>query len=310
MDNRTRFYCWIIGKLEKRRMTFEEISDEWKESNSNAYGEALSLRTFHRYRDEIRSQFGLGIECDKKDGYRYYIERDNYVNNEITDWMLSTLRLASLGDMLKYHSKVILEQPPRNSEYLDVILGAIDKSYWLRFHYTPMWGDETDMELVPAFVRLFHQRWYIVGIKKDTDVARVLPFDRIDNLEVVCKKHNLPLETARRLAPEEFYADSFGIMKDESIEPMRIRIRAFYPEQYYIDEVPLHSSQRRVKTGENDSYAEYELTVRPSHDFIQELLWHGRKIVVLEPNSLKQDMINILKEMTISYETGKDMVNE
>ena len=50
-------------------------------------------------------------------------------------------------------------------------------------------------------------------------------------------------------------------------------------------------------------YREYTLTIRPSRDFLQELLWHGRNIIVLKPENLRQEMIGILKDMTKSYET-------
>ena len=42
-------------------------------------------------------------------------------------------------------------------------------------------------------------------------------------------------------------------------------------------------------------YREYTLTIRPSRDFLQELLWHGRNIIVLKPENLRQEMIGILK---------------
>ena len=43
-------------------------------------------------------------------------------------------------------------------------------------------------------------------------------------------------------------------------------------------------------------YRKYTLTIRPSRDFLQELLWHGRNIIVLKPESLRQEMIWYLKE--------------
>ena len=57
-------------------------------------------------------------------------------------------------------------------------------------------------------------------------------------------------------------------------------------------------------------YREYALTVRPSRDFLQELLWHGRNLIVLKPESLRQEMIDILKDMTKSYETGECLNGE
>ena len=57
-------------------------------------------------------------------------------------------------------------------------------------------------------------------------------------------------------------------------------------------------------------YREYTLTIRPSRDFLQELLWHGRNIIVLKPENLRQEMIGNLKNMTKSYEMGECLNGE
>lgn len=49
-DKKTKFYCWLIGKLEHRKMTLPEICEEWADSASNVKGVELTNRTFHRYR--------------------------------------------------------------------------------------------------------------------------------------------------------------------------------------------------------------------------------------------------------------------
>lgn len=194
MDNRVKFYSWLISQLGRRHMTFNEIADAWMDATVNVYKEELSLRTFHRYRDAIQSQLGITVECGgKADGYRYSINKDSVECDEITEWLLCALRLASLHDMLQYHSKVMLESPPRNSEYLDDILTAIDKQYLLKFHYVTPFGVEKDIALLPAFVRLFKQRWYVIGVNEKEEV-RCLPFDRISFMEteyarsIICRQ--------------------------------------------------------------------------------------------------------------------------
>ena len=318
MDNRVKFYSWLIGLLDRKHLTFEEIADEWKEARANQNNDVLDKRTFHRYRDNIQSQFGISVECNKSDGYRYYVKRDPVDNDDVTEWMLSSLRLASLGDMLKYHNKVMLDTPPYNTEYLDDILAAIDKNYLLKFKYVSGFGAESDMVLAPAFVRYYKQRWYVVGVKvgdckfSQTDnkvderkLIRCLPFDRISFLKLICEKHPLPPKMKKFLTPENYYEDCFGIYRMEDVPVENIRIRAFYPEYNYIEEVPLHESQQKVKESKDGMYREYTLTVRPSRDFLQELLWHGRNIIVLKPESLKQEVIGILKDMAQSYEDGE-----
>ena len=326
MDNRVKFYSWLIGLLDRKRLTFEEIADEWKEARGNQANDVLDKRTFHRYRENIQSQFGITVECNKSDGYRYYLKRDPIANDDVTEWMLSSLRLASLGDMLKYHNKVMLDTPPYNTEYLDDILAAIDKQYLLKFKYVSGFGAESDIVLQPAFVRYFKQRWYVVGVKKQRSASegkanssaeedvrklvRCLPFDRISFLKLICEKHPLSKEMKKFLTPDNYYEDCFGIYRMEDVPVEKIRIRAFYPEYNLIEEVPLHESQQKVKESKDGMYREYTLTVRPSRDFLQELLWHGRNIIVLKPESLRQEMISILKDMTKSYETGECLNGE
>ena len=345
MDNRVKFYSWLIGLLDRKHLTFEEIANEWRDANANQDEDELDKRTFHRYRENIQSQFGITVECDKSDGYRYYLKRDPIANDDVTEWMLSSLRLASLGDMLKYHNKVMLDTPPYNTEYLDDILAAIDKQYLLKFKYVSGFGAESYMVLAPAFVRYYKQRWYVVGVKvkseerrvkkqrsasegkanssvevdgdadlnADVDekkLIRVLPFDRISFLKLICEKYPLSAKMKKFLTPENYYEDCFGIYRMEDVPVEKIRIRAFYPEYNYIEEVPLHESQQKVKESKDGMFREYTLIVRPSRDFLQELLWHGRNIIVLKPESLRQEMIGILKDMTKSYETGECLNGE
>ena len=326
MDNRVKFYSWLIGLLDRKHLTFEEIANEWRDANANQDEDELDKRTFHCYRENIQSQFGITVECDKSDGYRYYLKRDPIANDDVTEWMLSSLRLASLGDMLKFHNKVMLDTPPYNTEYLDDILAAIDKQYLLKFKYVSGFGAESDIVLQPAFVRYYKQRWYVVGVKKQRSASegkanssaeedvrklvRCLPFDRISFLKLICEKHPLPAKMKKFLTPENYYEDCFGIYRMENVPVEKIRIRAFYPEYNYIEEVPLHESQLKVKESKDGMYWEYTLTVRPSRDFLQELLWHGRNIIVLKPESLRQEMIDILKDMTKSYETGECLNGE
>ena len=335
MDNRVKFYSWLIGLLDRKHLTFEEIADEWKEARANQDNDVLDKRTFHRYRDNIQSQFGISVECNKSDGYRYYLKRDPVDDDDVTEWMLSSLRLASLGDMLKYHNKVMLDTPPYNTEYLDDILAAIDKHYLLKFKYVSGFGAESDILLQPAFVRYYKQRWYVVGVKVKSEERRVknssaevdgeadlnaatdgkklvrcLPFDRISFLKLICEKHPLSAKMKKFLTPENYYEDCFGIYRMEDVPVEIIRIRAFYPEYNYIEEVPLHESQQKVKVSKDGMFREYTLTVRPSRDFLQELLWHGRNIIVLKPESLRLEMLGILKDMTKSYETGECLNGE
>ena len=78
-------YIWLIEPLNRaRKITFVEINERWKRKDERG-GVIFSRTTFNRHRNAILDMFGVIIDCERKDGYRYYIsnkevlaeERDN-----------------------------------------------------------------------------------------------------------------------------------------------------------------------------------------------------------------------------------------
>jgi len=305
MEYKMKFYLWAIDRLRRRKMTLKELTTEWEDSYVNDEHRALTRRTFFRYKDDILALFGIDIECDKADGNAYSIKRSMYDDDETIDWLLSALRMATLGDRMRQNENVMLEPPPRNAELLDDFLLAIEHHYAVRFHYSTPFGREFTTVFIPAFLRLFRQRWYVIGQRTEDGVVRTLAFDRMTDVSVVEERHRLDKELERKLKPSTFFKDNFGIIKDESIKAETIRIGAFWPEDKFLEETPLHPSQRKVY--QEDGYAAYELTVQPTRDFKQQLLWHGRKLIVVSPQSLRDEMVKILEDMRQSYLTQENL---
>ena len=54
-------------------------------------GVSIARSTFNRHKAAIEDIFGIIIECDKRDGFRYYIDNSDVLSGEsIQNWMLST----------------------------------------------------------------------------------------------------------------------------------------------------------------------------------------------------------------------------
>ena len=76
MSNLFNRYVWLVDTIYRRgRITFEEINERWMRSQLNETGDEIPLRTFHNHRKAIEQMFDINIECDKRDGYVYYIEK-------------------------------------------------------------------------------------------------------------------------------------------------------------------------------------------------------------------------------------------
>ena len=92
-------------------------------------------------------------------------------------------------------------------------------------------------------------------------------------------------------APEEHFAEYFGVMTDGT--PMEhVVVRAYGKMANYLRTLPLHNSQRELESGEG--YTDFSLDIRPSVDFISELQSKIDSLDVLEPQSLRDKVRNIL----------------
>ena len=102
------------------------------------------------------------------------------------------------------------------------------------------------------------------------------------------------------LYTEQYFEHCFGIIRQH--EPIAIRFRAFWPQDSYLRDVPLHASQ--VEILHTDKYTDFEIFVRPTYDLKQKFLWCRDKLAVLSPESFRKDMISIIKATLMNYETG------
>ena len=120
-------YIWLIETIQQAgRITFAEISEKWRRREGNRDAN-FSRTTFNRHRDAILDMFGIIIECDIKDGYRYYIYNKEELNsNSISSWLFSTLSVGNmLDENVSLQDRILLENVPAGEEYLPTIIDAI-----------------------------------------------------------------------------------------------------------------------------------------------------------------------------------------
>ena len=98
--------------------------------------------------------------------------------------------------------------------------------------------------------------------------------------------------------PVDFYQECYGIIHDDSL-PQKIRIKVYGPQVEYVRSVPFHESQ--VEEEKGDGYSVFSVFVRPSYDFVQQLLWNREQIEVLSPEEFRIQIIGMLRQMLGRY---------
>ena len=62
-----------------------------------SWGVEFARSTFNRHKDTIQDIFGIYIECDRKDGYKYYIGNENVLQEDsVQNWIISTMSVNNI----------------------------------------------------------------------------------------------------------------------------------------------------------------------------------------------------------------------
>ena len=98
---------------------------------------------------------------------------------------------------------------------------------------------------------------------------------------------------------QEFFNGCFGITADQKIDIQTIKLKVTASQANYIRDLKLHESQEECER--NDEYSIFTYHLRPTFDFIQELLWNGADMEVLEPLQLREEIARIINRMNSMY---------
>ena len=294
-------YIWLVNTIHRyKKLTLEEINQHWLDTDMSE-GVSIARSTFNRHRDAILDMFGVIIECDRKDGFRYYIYNSEVLEEEtIQNWMLSTLSVNSiLSESKGVSDRILLEQIPSNGDNLNKIIDAMKRSVLVEVEYRKYGsnGSVSTMTLEPYFVKLFNKRWYV--LVKFTDPEGkffTLALDRIVSLKVLEDKYVYDKD----FDPSGWYRYCYGIVRDDDVQVEKVIIRAFGKEANYLRDLPLHHSQKEIAQGEG--YSDFEMVLSPTADFWSPLMARGATIKVLHPQWLADEIKRLHLEAAKQYE--------
>lgn len=283
-------YIWLVDTIHLAgKITLKEINRKWLETELSE-GISIARSTFNRHKDAIQEMFGIYIDCDKKDGFSYYIGNNEVLEEDsIQNWMLSTLSVNFvLSESKAVADRILLETIPSSGEDLQNFIEAMKRKVRIIVRYQRYAVEyETSVKVEPYCVKLFNRRWYgLVRSLKNGDYF-LLAFDRIKALEMTDEK----FPTDESFDAAHWFRHSYGIVRDPEVEIQRILIRAFGNEAYYMRDLPMHHTQKEIDKASD--YSDFELTLSPTADFLSPLLSRGSAIKVLEPQWLADEIKNI-----------------
>ncbi|MFK8281892.1 helix-turn-helix transcriptional regulator [Capnocytophaga cynodegmi] len=292
-------YIWLIDLISRKQgITYEEINNRWLHSSLNEDEKEFPLRTFHNHREAIAQMFDIDIECDTRNGYKYYISNITDIKqNTLQNWLLNSFTVGNLlQEQKNLHHRILLENVPSGREFLGQIVEAMKENLKLIVHYQGFFHDfTTEAQIHPYCLKIFKQRWYLIAFKEDSHAMRIYALDRIKDLKIINESFSLDND----FDAKDYFENSFGIIVDESISAEKVTIKVEKSKSNFLKSLPLHHSQKEIKTEDNYTFFEYFL--RPTYDFRQEILSHGAEIEVLSPESFRKEIKKIVTQIQEIY---------
>ena len=291
-------YIWLVDTIyQARNITLEEINRKWVKTEMSG-GVEILRNTFIRHRNAIENIFGIRIECDRKNGYKYFIDNPQvFTKNSIQNWMLSTLSVNHvISESLSLQKRILLEEIPSAKGYLEPIINAMKKKRLINIYYHKYGAEEPkEYVMAPYCIKLYHRRWYVLG-RYESGEFRVFSFDRIKELII----SNETFELDEDFDAEDYFSECYGVVRMEEMPVERIVLRAYGDESLYLRDLPVHHSQMEIGSG--DGYTDFECYVRPTLDFCGYILSRGNRLQVLKPQSLVDKIHQMLADALRNYE--------
>ena len=292
-------YTWLIETIRRAgKISHRDLSDKWERCKDLSDCKPLHRATFNRWRDNIFSQFGIIISCQRVGGYLYYIENPEDIDeDELKKWMLDSFAVGNLiGENLSLKGRILVDQIPSGRDHLTTILEAMKENHVVNIVYKAFWYSRSfEIPIEPYCVKLFENRWYMLAHNLSKDTIRLYGLDRIESVEITGQEYKLPKD----FSATDYFSNYFGIVTDDRVKPERIVIRANKDHTPYLRSLPLHHSQELIE--DNGEYADFSLYLAPTYDFIMKLLHSGGMVEVISPASLRKVMRGWISDMYELY---------
>lgn len=292
-------YTWVIETIRRAgKISHKDLSDKWERCKDLSDYKPLPRATFNRWREAIYNQFSIDIQCQKSGGYLYYIANPEDIDDDkLKKWMLDSFAVGNIiGENLSLKGRILVDEIPSGRDHLTTLLEAMKDNRVVNITYRPFKKTRSySFMIAPYCVKLFENRWYVLSYNFDYNEIRIYGLDRIERTEVTKESFKLP----DNFDAKEYFSDAFGIVVGTGEKPEKIVLRANNEHKYYVQSLPLHHSQRLIE--DCGEYADFELYLAPTYDFVMKLLRVGAMIEVIKPAHLRKTMKGWIKDMSELY---------
>lgn len=297
-------YVWIVDTLTRYgRLSRTQLNELWLRSPLSE-GKPLPERTFHYYRRAIERNFHIDIGCNALG--EYFIEGGSSKRDRVfSNWLLDNYAVGTaLQGSFEMEDRVCVEEVPSARQFLPDVLEAIRNNEKIRFTYAGFSRSRPEPGIMfhPYYLKLYKQRWYMVGLREQSADIRTYALDRVREMNLTRENFDMPAENPAA----DIFESIIGISSSKA-GVKTVRLKADRTQSKYFRALPLHHSQREEV---HDQYSIFTLRVKLNYELVHEILSCGRSVEVLAPPELKAMVVTELEQTLALYRPDVTPDNE
>lgn len=213
------------------------------------------------------------------------------------DWMTDIIRKLkkkykvseNQRTILSFDSNVDLRGIDRFKELFNYIIHEQP----IKVTYEPFGKTSFEAEIHPYYLKQYNNRWFILGFNPEYKDISVFALDRIKNIDSLSVDF---IPDTLIEDPLDYFFDVIGttIPNNGKVEEVVLK---FSPKRFqYVSAKPIHHTQKT-----DDLNQIVTIKVIPNKELEAIILGFGKDVEVLEPEHLRTEIIEIMKESCKNY---------
>ncbi len=290
-------YIWLMQILlasGDKGLSLNEISDKYE----SRFGTELTRRTFVNHRNAVQEIFGVEIICDRRNN-SYSVSAQSKIEGTAERLVDSfTVNMVLEQGRKRLNGRIFVENIPSGHKHLTTIIAAMLDNQCLEIAYCKYSSSEPEpLTVYPYALKEDKRRWYLYAHCEERAALRCYALDRIRRVEILDRKFRFP----ENFDLEELLATSFGTyLPQEGEKGCTISFRAKGIQGRYIEDLPIHHSQRLIKKDGDWTY--FTIFVSPdSNDLYFELRKYGALIEVISPEKVRKRLLEDAESVSELY---------
>jgi predicted DNA-binding transcriptional regulator YafY len=215
------------------------------------------------------------------------------------EWMEDVKIKMEAAYKLNTESKPIVgfEQNPylKGLDHFSKLFHAIQYKTVLKIKYQGYkQAKPVEMVIHPYFLKQYNNRWFLFGLNDTRRDISNLALDRIHSFKETKIKYQ-----ESSIDFDEYFDDVIGVTVKDDVPVEKVLLKIKSERWAYVESKPIHGSQKTKYIEDDGTIIQLELQI--NKELINTILGYGSDIKVLEPEHLKGQIINKIKQMNENY---------